>query len=73
MISAFAAKGFADRIAAAPSHAGWAVRLLTAMFKWHERARQRRQLYTLDDRMLKDIGLTRVDVEYEASKHFWMR
>ncbi len=40
---------------------------------WLERACQRRQLHALDDRMLKDIGLTRADVEYEAQKRFWMR
>jgi uncharacterized protein YjiS (DUF1127 family) len=40
---------------------------------WLERVRERRQLHALDDRMLKDIGLTRADVEYEVQKHFWMR
>jgi uncharacterized protein YjiS (DUF1127 family) len=40
---------------------------------WLERVRERRQLHALDDRMLKDIGLTRADVEYEAQKRFWMR
>jgi uncharacterized protein YjiS (DUF1127 family) len=38
---------------------------------WHELARQRRQLEMMDDRMLKDIGLTRADVESEAQKPFW--
>ncbi len=73
MISAFAGKGFADRIAAAPPGAGLALRLLATAFKWHERVRERRQLYALDERMLKDIGITRVDVEREAGKHFWVR
>jgi uncharacterized protein YjiS (DUF1127 family) len=73
MISAFAAKGFADRVSAVPPDAGFAARLLATLFKWHERARQRRQLYALDDRMLKDIGITRVDVEREGGKHFWAR
>jgi len=40
---------------------------------WFERVRERRQLHTLDDHILKDIGLTRADVEYEVQKHFWMR
>jgi uncharacterized protein YjiS (DUF1127 family) len=73
MISAFAAGGFADRIAAAPPDAGLAVRLLAILFGWHERVRQRRQLDALDERMLKDIGITRVDVAREAGKHFWVR
>lgn len=39
---------------------------------WLRRARERRDLSTLDDHMLKDIGVTRADVEFEAQKHFWM-
>jgi uncharacterized protein YjiS (DUF1127 family) len=35
------------------------------------RRRSRRELLTLDDRSLADIGLTRCDAEYEASKPFW--
>lgn len=40
---------------------------------WHgmERFRQRRALSQLDDRMLRDIGLTRLDVEQEITKPFW--
>ena len=38
---------------------------------WQERARQRRQLQNLNDRMLRDIGLTRGDVMAESSKPFW--
>lgn len=33
--------------------------------------RQRRALEALDDRMLKDIGLTRCDVDAEAARPFW--
>ena len=38
---------------------------------WLERARQRRQLQQLSDHMLKDIGLSRADVEAEVTKPFW--
>jgi len=38
---------------------------------WHERVRQRRQLRSLSTYMLRDIGLSRADVEGEASKPFW--
>jgi uncharacterized protein YjiS (DUF1127 family) len=38
---------------------------------WSERARQRRTLAALDERMLKDIGLTRADVATESEKPFW--
>jgi uncharacterized protein YjiS (DUF1127 family) len=38
---------------------------------WYLRARERRHLKALDDYMLKDIGITRADVEFEVQKHFW--
>jgi uncharacterized protein YjiS (DUF1127 family) len=41
------------------------------VLSWLERVHQRRQLAQLSDHMLKDIGLTRVDVEAELSKPFW--
>jgi uncharacterized protein YjiS (DUF1127 family) len=36
-----------------------------------ERSRQRRQLAELNDYMLRDIGLTRLDAWTEAEKPFW--
>lgn len=43
--------------------------------KWIERcsqfARQRRQLLEMDDRMLKDIGLSRADAQQIAGCKFW--
>jgi len=38
---------------------------------WHERARQRRQLASFNEFQLKDIGLSRADVEGEISRPFW--
>ena len=38
---------------------------------WHWRVRTRRQLLTLGDRMLADIGVSRVDASREAAKPFW--
>jgi uncharacterized protein YjiS (DUF1127 family) len=38
---------------------------------WLERSRQRRQLAELNDYMLRDIGLTRLDAWAEAEKPFW--
>lgn len=38
---------------------------------WRERARQRRALMALDDRLLRDIGISRADAEREVAKPFW--
>ena len=38
---------------------------------WHDRVRQRRQLQSLSDHMLHDLGLGRADVAAETSKRFW--
>ena len=44
---------------------------IDAIFNWHEVCRARRQLSALDDWMLRDIGITRADVEREYRKRFW--
>lgn len=41
------------------------------VLKWQERAQERRHLQRLDDRLLKDMGLTQADVAREAAKSFW--
>jgi uncharacterized protein YjiS (DUF1127 family) len=46
-------------------------RVITALLRWHELARQRRALLSLDDHMLKDIGLSRADAAREAARPFW--
>lgn len=48
-----------------------AARVFDTMLTWQERAVQRHALRNLDARSLADIGLTRTDVELEASKPFW--
>ena len=50
---------------------GWLGRAYEQFLVWLERSRQRRHLAMLSDHMLKDIGMTRADVEAEASKPFW--
>jgi uncharacterized protein YjiS (DUF1127 family) len=47
------------------------VRAVAAVLQWHALASERRHLAGLDDRMLRDIGLTRADVEREYRKPFW--
>ena len=50
---------------------------LRVLARWRECARARRELRLmsetcmLDDHLLKDIGLTRSQFTFEASKRFW--
>ena len=46
-------------------------RVLDLLSVWRKRAASRSMLASLDDRMLRDIGLTRGDVERELTKPFW--
>ena len=50
-----------------PSPFGW-TRLTGRM---HARWQQRQDLRDLDDRLLRDIGITRRQAEREGSKPFW--
>lgn len=50
---------------------GLATRLFDQLFAWLERSRQRRHLGELDDRLLRDIGLSRAEVEHEIALPFW--
>jgi len=46
-------------------------RVLATIRKWRRRAQKRAELATLDDMMLRDIGLTRADAEFLSNKPFW--
>lgn len=41
------------------------------LWGWHERSRQRFQLQNLESARLKDMGLSRQDVQREINKPFW--
>lgn len=45
--------------------------MLATIAEWRRRARGRAELAALDDRMLKDIGLSRGDAEFLSNKPFW--
>lgn len=45
--------------------------VVDALYRWQSRYTERRQLRQLSDHLLKDIGLSRADVEREASKPVW--
>jgi uncharacterized protein YjiS (DUF1127 family) len=43
-------------------------RFLAALRDWRRRVRERNELAALDERTLRDIGLTRADLDYLESK-----
>ena len=58
------------RIHKAPAAPLWK-RVLTRILRWHELARQRRELAAMSDEALKDIGLSRADIQEEIERPFW--
>ncbi len=65
-----------DTISTAPPQHGfglppWIVSLFRKLVRWVEVHRQRCDLSQLDDRMLRDIGLSRADAQVEIEKPFW--
>ena len=50
---------------------GLIVAAVDRLLLWHEVARQRHALRKLDDRMLRDIGVSQADVERECLRPFW--
>ncbi len=61
-------------MASTSAHPSFGERLL-AVWKmletWQVRARQRRRLLELDDRLLRDIGISRADAQRLADRPFW--
>ena len=55
----------------APAVAEQPVGLVALVRAWLRRSRTRNDLAELDERLLRDIGLTRSDVVAESTKHFW--
>ncbi|NVJ91122.1 MAG: DUF1127 domain-containing protein [Methylocystaceae bacterium] len=47
------------------------LQLLKLLVTWQERSRQRRHMLSLSNETLKDVGLSRADIEGEAQKPFW--
>lgn len=47
------------------------VAVFDALIKWQDRARNRVFLAELSDRELRDVGLSRADIDAEVTKPFW--
>ncbi|EEE36855.1 hypothetical protein RKLH11_689 [Rhodobacteraceae bacterium KLH11] len=55
-----------------PLIAALAVRFAAIVTQWEQRRRSRINLGKLDDRLLRDVGLTRHHADQEVSRFFWM-
>jgi len=64
----------ARRAAREPERPVPCLRRVLALFHiWRQRSHDRQELAQLDERSLRDVGLTRYDVLYEARKPFWRK
>jgi uncharacterized protein YjiS (DUF1127 family) len=50
---------------------GFVTRLLKQLSVWRQRARMRDTLATFDVRMLRDLGISPGQAEFEANQPFW--
>ena len=48
-----------------------AVNVIEGALGWQARASERTQLAAMDDRLLRDVGLSRADIMRESTKPFW--
>ena len=51
--------------------ASWLGRVRATLRLWQDRVSGRQQLLRLDEHVLRDIGITRLQAEAEANKPFW--
>jgi uncharacterized protein YjiS (DUF1127 family) len=62
----------AIRLQARGDKASWSlVRTIDNLLLWHERIKSRRVLASLDERMLRDIGMDHATARREAGTPFW--
>lgn len=60
-------------VTAADPRGSLLVRTFDTLFAWLERAGSRRSLASMSDFQLKDVGLSRADIQGEVDKPFWRR
>jgi uncharacterized protein YjiS (DUF1127 family) len=51
--------------------ASWLRQVRATLRLWQDRVNGRQQLLRLDEHVLRDIGITRLQAEAEANKPFW--
>lgn len=51
----------------------WMSQAVKLVDVWRERTRARRALLRLNDHLLKDIGISRLDANIESTKSFWQQ
>ena len=44
---------------------------LSTLRQWRRRAQERRELASMSDLMLQDIGVTRAEADFYVNKPFW--
>jgi uncharacterized protein YjiS (DUF1127 family) len=49
------------------------VGLPDTLYTWQQRHRMRRELLGLDERLLRDMGISRYDATREGRRPFWQR
>lgn len=54
-----------------PALGGLLIGFVDLLIAWQERATQRHRLAGLDERGLKDVGLSQADIAPEIAKPFW--
>ncbi|MEZ5628067.1 MAG: DUF1127 domain-containing protein [Rhodocyclaceae bacterium] len=52
-------------------HLGRAVR--TTITVWRQRSASRRELRELDEHVLRDVGISRGQADFEGNKPFWIK
>jgi uncharacterized protein YjiS (DUF1127 family) len=57
--------------AAETRRSGVLVKLVHSIRRWHELSRQRSQLARLDERTLRDLGISHAEARQEARRRFW--
>lgn len=65
------ARAFVPQFTAANHLTAFASQTNRLLATWVDRIRKRRELARLDDRMLSDIGVTRLAADREVNKNFW--